>query len=128
MKKFIITIDTEGDNLWNLKDNESIQTENVLFLPRFQKLCEEYNFSPVWLSNWEMLHDIRYLRFIEDVLGRGVGELGMHLHAWNQPPITKLQERGNTINHTYLVEYPQSGTHDYLKHAILTFMQHKKLV
>lgn len=35
---FLITIDTEGDNLW--QNHDRITTENTRFLPRFQALCE----------------------------------------------------------------------------------------
>jgi len=42
-KKFIITIDTEGDNLWEWKEGMPLGTENVNCLPRFQKLCNKYN-------------------------------------------------------------------------------------
>ena len=30
-KKFLITIDTEGDNLWAWKQGDAIRTENVLY-------------------------------------------------------------------------------------------------
>ncbi|MDR8263551.1 deacetylase, partial [Acinetobacter baumannii] len=48
---FLITIDTEGDNLWQKHD--SITTENARYLPRFQQLCEKYGFKPVYLTNYE---------------------------------------------------------------------------
>ena len=46
MKKvFLITIDTEGDNLWNVSDiHQDITTENAKYLFRFQELCEKYGF------------------------------------------------------------------------------------
>ncbi|WP_395754844.1 hypothetical protein [Edwardsiella ictaluri] len=49
---FIITIDTEGDNLW--QNHDRITTENARYLPRFQLLCEKYGFKPVYLTNYEM--------------------------------------------------------------------------
>ena len=54
MKKpaFIITIDTEGDNLW--QNHRVIKTENARYLARFQALCERFGFKPVWLTNYEM--------------------------------------------------------------------------
>ena len=52
MKKpaFIITIDTEGDNLW--QNHRVIKTENARYLARFQTLCERFGFKPVWLTNY----------------------------------------------------------------------------
>lgn len=34
-KAFIITIDTEGDNLWNWEEGAPISTENAKYIPRF---------------------------------------------------------------------------------------------
>lgn len=104
MKKFIITIDTEGDNLWAWKPGNPIHTENTLFLQRFQDLANKYGFKPTWLTNYEMLQDDRYVRFIEKVLSDGTGELGMHLHAWNTPPDYSLEIAQNEAS--YLIEYP----------------------
>ena len=57
MKRFFITIDTEGDNLWDWREGMDIHTENARFLPRFQTLCEEYGLKPTYLSNFEMISD-----------------------------------------------------------------------
>ena len=104
MKKFLITIDTEGDNLWEWKNGEKIYTENTLYLKRFQKLCNKYGFKPVWLTNYEMLMDERYVSFIKEVIGNKQGELGMHLHAWNTPPYFELPQ--DQLGAPYLIEYP----------------------
>ena len=50
---FIITIDTEGD---------------------------------------EMAMSGVFVEFARDVVGRGAGEIGMHLHAWNSPPLDPLTD------------------------------------
>lgn len=105
MKYFIITIDTEGDNLWAWKDGDEITTKNTYFLNRFQNLCSQYNFKPVWLSNWEMLQNDDYVSFVKEQLAQNACELGMHLHAWNTPPIIKLPKSSNS-GAPYLIEYP----------------------
>ena len=104
-KYFIITIDTEGDNLWAWKKGYEIKTENTLFLPRFQELCDKYSFKPVWLSNWEMMNDERYAGFARRVQDEDRGEIGMHLHAWNTPPLYDLVTSDNP-GAPYLIEYP----------------------
>lgn len=68
---FLITIDTEGDNLWQKHD--SITTENARYLPRFQQLCEKYGFKPVYLTNYEMAIDPVYIEFAKDVIARDGG-------------------------------------------------------
>ena len=104
MKKFIITIDTEGDNLWDWKPGNVITTENALYLKRFQNLANKYAFKPVWLSNYEMIADDRYVEFITEVEDDNTGELGMHLHAWSTPPDFALDY--SQTGAPYLIEYP----------------------
>ncbi|WMQ74059.1 MAG: hypothetical protein GPOALKHO_001077 [Sodalis sp.] len=102
---FIITIDTEGDNLW--QNHGHITTENAHFLPYFQTLCEKYRFKPVYLTNYEMAMDDAFVDFARDAIARGNAEIGMHLHAWNSPPAHELT--GNDGCHKpYLIEYPEA--------------------
>lgn len=105
MKKFIITIDTEGDNLWNWKEGDKITTKNIYSLQRFQDLCDKYHFKPVYLSNWEMIQNDDFVSFIKKGLKHNTCELGMHLHAWNTPPIISLP-KCDTSSAPYLIEYP----------------------
>lgn len=102
-KKLLITIDTEADNQWNVSNG--ISTENTLFLPRFQELAESYGFVPTWLTNWEMCQDNRFVRYMRPKNDAGRCEIGMHLHAWNNPPEFSLEER--TDQRAYLIEYPE---------------------
>lgn len=104
MKKFIITIDTEGDNLWAWRPGDAISTENSCFLQRFQNLADKYGFKPVWLSNYEMLSDDRYVKFARNVVEHNSGEIGMHLHAWSTPPEHSIPIAMS--GQPYLIEYP----------------------
>lgn len=99
----VITIDTEGDNLWALP--KTITTENAAFINRFQELCERYRLRPTWLTNWEMARAPRFREFGCDVLRRQAGEVGMHLHAWNNPPLT-AQDTDTPQQQSCLIEYP----------------------
>lgn len=110
-KKFIITIDTEGDGQWNPK--APCLTENAKFIPRFQELSEKYGFYPTWLTNYEMVNNPFYVDYMKDCLKRGTCEVGMHLHAWNNPPEYKL----NKVNdqRDYLFEYPKEIMDEKIK-------------
>jgi len=105
MKHFIITVDTEGDNLWSWHEGMSIYTDNTLYLHRFQELCNKYGFKPVYLSNYEMLMDDRYVTMVKEWADKGLCEVGLHLHAWNTPPLSELKGRYN--GNPYLIEYPE---------------------
>lgn len=106
MKSLIITVDTEGDNLWAWKEGNEITTENSLYIPRFQDLCEEYEFKPVYLTNLEMCLDKRFVQYIRPKHERKFCEVGMHLHAWNTPPEYSLKKI--STGNPYITEYPNS--------------------
>ena len=106
---FLITIDTEGDNLWSAP--RAITTRNSAFLPRFQQLCERFALKPTWLTNWEMVECPVYREFAKDCLARGTAEIGMHLHAWNNPPIEPLTE-DDYAHLPYLIQFPERVMRD----------------
>lgn len=106
MKPFFITIDTEGDNLWEWRKGKEISTKNTRYLQRFQNLCDCYGFKPIWLTNYEMMCDSNYVDFISRVEDNNTGELGMHLHAWNNPPYYELNQVRD--GQPFLIEYPDN--------------------
>ncbi len=125
MKPLFITVDTEGDALW---DNPTdIRTENVLWIPRFQELCEKYNFIPIWLTDYEVVQDDRYIEYIKAKNDAGLCEVGIHIHARNNPPLYKLEgekERGAA----YLIEYPHNIMRDkiaFLKDRLESRLKHQ---
>jgi len=99
---FLVTIDAEGDNLWARP--REITTRNADYLRRFQDLCEQHGLRPTYLTNYEMATAPAFQRFGRDVLARGTAEIGMHLHAWNSPPIVPLTD--DDFHHMpFLTEY-----------------------
>jgi hypothetical protein len=100
---FLITIDTEGDNLWSRP--RSVTTRNAEFLDRFQELCERSGYRPTWLTNHEMIRSQAFRSFASDVIARGTAEIGMHLHAWDSPPLAPLTPDDERC-HPFLIEYP----------------------
>lgn len=103
---FLISVDTEGDGLWWWHPGDKIATENARFLPRFQRLCDRFGFKPTYLTNWEMANDAAYVEFAKQVVADGRAEIGMHLHAWNTPPLCEtMQPRLAEPGQDYLIEY-----------------------
>ena len=119
---FLITIDTEGDNIWSRP--REVQTENARLIPRFQHLCERFGLRPTYLVNYEMAMDDRFQEFAADVIGRGVAEIGMHLHAWNSPPLRPLTPDDDTFQ-PYLIEYSEPVMRE--KIAFMTDLLHERL-
>jgi len=100
---FLITIDTEGDNIWSKP--RKITCRNARFLPRFQALCESYRLKPVYLATYEMAVDPFFQDFGRDVIVRNAAEIGAHPHAWNTPPRHRLTD-DDYEHQPYLTEYP----------------------
>jgi hypothetical protein len=110
---FLITIDTEGDDLWSRP--QAIETLNSRFLARFQHLCEDFGFRPTWLVNHEMANCPTFQAFGKEVLRRGTGEIGMHLHAWNCPPVIPLTDDDHH-HQPFLIEYPAEIIEAKIRH------------
>lgn len=104
MKKyFIITLDTEADNQWDY--DAPITTNNTKYLPRFQELCEKFNFIPVWLTDYEMACDGEFVKYFKAKQNAGLCEIGMHLHGWSTPPEYQLEQKER--ERPFIYEYPQ---------------------
>src|SRR5256885_12691180 len=123
---FIITFDTEGDNLWS--QPRVITTHNARFLPRFQSLCERFGFRPVYLTNYEMAICDVFVEFGRDVIARRAGEIGMHLHAWNSPPLVPLTD--DDLRHQpYLIDRKSTrlnSSHLVISYAVFCLKKKKK--
>ncbi len=109
---FLVTVDVEGDDLWSRPPK--ITTRNAAYLPRFQALCEACGLKPTYLVAWEMANCPVFQEFARDMLRRGVGEVGMHLHAWNSPPIEPLTNDDFECQ-PYLIEYPDKQIREKVK-------------
>jgi hypothetical protein len=106
---FLVTVDAECDNAWARK--KDVSTKNAGFLPRFQTLCESFGLKPTYFTNYEMAKSPAFQQFGRDILERGTGEIAMHLHAWDSPPIVPLTEN-DALYHPYVTQYPESIMRD----------------
>ncbi|MDC8772076.1 polysaccharide deacetylase family protein [Roseateles albus] len=102
-KPFIITIDTEGDNLWGKPALAGV--ENARYLPRFQALCDEFEFKPTYLTNYEMARSAEFVALGREAIARGGAEIGCHIHAWDSPP-EHIITKADHLHHPFLIEYP----------------------
>jgi hypothetical protein len=109
MPRFLITVDAECDDAWSPR--KDVSTANAEFLPRFQTLCESYRLKPTYLTTFEMAKSPAFREFGRDIIKRGVGEIGMHLHAWNSLPLVPLTSDDDRY-HPYLTEYAESVMRD----------------
>jgi len=104
--KFIITIDTEGDNQWD--HGRDLSVVNIRFIPRFQDLCNKYKIKPTYLVTSDICEDDFGREIFTDYLLTGKAEIGAHLHSWTTPPFkNKDGLRKNDKNHAFAHELPE---------------------
>lgn len=109
-KYFVITIDTEGDNIWKRVTTSSgmreIGVDNAKYIKRFQLLCNKYGFIPTYLVDYEMAYAEPFVSQAREWLQEKKCEIGMHMHAWNTPPIYDLPFNRKGHN-PFAGEYPR---------------------
>lgn len=115
-KYFIITIDTEGDNMWRRhysrnSVNNRITITNGKYLLRFQMLCEKYGLIPTYLVDYEMTFSNPLKNMV--IEHNKKLEIGMHMHAWSCPPYYELDRAGG--ENPYITEYPKDIIYEKVK-------------
>ena len=101
--KFIMTIDTEGDDQWD--HGRSLTVENVKYVDRFQVLCEKYGIRPTYLVTSEICSDPYAQDLFSDYVKMNRAEVGAHLHSWTTPPyLAEPGYRQNDEHHTFASE------------------------
>lgn len=103
--KFILTLDTEGDNQWD--HGRNLTVENIKYVDRFQILCEKYGISPTYLITTEICEDSYAQNLFSDYVKENRAEVGAHLHSWTTPPFLHNEGyRQNDENHVFASELP----------------------
>ena len=88
--KFILTIDTEGDNQWD--HGRDLTVENIKFVPRFQELCRKYGINPVYLVTSEICNDAFSRELFTDYIKNYC-----KIYEWEYIPMPQLRPRGFRI-------------------------------
>lgn len=103
--RFILTLDTEGDNQWD--HGRNLTVENITYVPRFQNLCEKYKIKPTYLVTSEVAQDKITREILATYSKTEKAEIGAHLHSWTTPPfIDKEGYRKNDVHHAFATELP----------------------
>ncbi len=112
--KFILTIDTEGDNQWD--HGIGISVENIRYVPRFQDLCNKYKIKPTYLVTSEICNDEFSKEIFSEYAKSEIAEIGTHLHSWTTPPFLDMEGyRYNDDIHAFASEIPEELMSEKLK-------------
>ncbi len=98
---FLLTIDTEEDNAWNLdfKPHSEQTVHNIQWLPRFQDFCEALGIRPTYLVDYPVAVDTEAARVLRDLASGTDCEVGAHLHPWCNPPYRETPGVVNSFFH-----------------------------
>lgn len=113
--KFILTIDTEGDNQW--EHGRDLTVDNMKYVDRFQTLCESFGISPTYLVTSEICEDGYSQKLLSDYVNQNKAEVGGHLHSWTTPPfLPELGYSQNDENHPFASELSYELVSEKIKH------------
>jgi len=101
--KLIITLDTEGDNQWSRQPSRSV--ENIRSIPRFQQLCDRFDFKPTYLCTYDVAAADVFEEILVPYQQDGVAEIGAHLHPWATPPYEPFWDASG-VGQAYPSELP----------------------
>jgi glycosyltransferase involved in cell wall biosynthesis len=91
----VISIDTEEDN-WR-PAREGVTVQNILELPRLQRLLESLGVRPTYFTTYQVARDPRSAAVMREIHDGGHAEIGAHLHPWNTPPLDEEFVPRNTM-------------------------------
>ena len=100
--KFILTIDTEGDNQWD--HGRELTVENIKFIPRFQDLCNKYLIRPTYLVTSEVCEDSYAKEIFTDYLSKEAAEIGAHLAFMDNTPFSWTEMVTDIMIQTMLLQ------------------------
>jgi hypothetical protein len=100
--RFLVGIDTEGDNQWDVAARRHQTFENIYALPRLHDRFERLGVRPTNLVTYPVVTDPRSAEVLNRLLARGNCEIGAHHHAWETPPCTADDVR----RHPYALALP----------------------
>ncbi len=102
---FLVTIDTEEDNAWNLDflPHTELSVDNIQYLPAFQQFCERLGIRPTYLVNYPVVANAAAVKVIRSLAETGQCEIGTHIHPWCNPPYEEERNHRNS----YLNNLPQ---------------------
>lgn len=95
-------------------------TNNILYLPRLQKLFRKYSIAPTYLVNQPVLENDASVSVIRQLAQDEQCEIGAHLHSWNTPPLSLEEEQGKP---TYLSNQSFSRKREKLSNLTQLFKQ-----
>jgi len=96
-QRYLVTVDVEEEFDWTRPiEREGYSLEAVEAITDFQKLCEDYGVTPLYLVDWPVISDPRGREIYGALVREGRAEVGIQLHPWVNPPFEEEINQRNT--------------------------------
>jgi hypothetical protein len=109
-----ISIDTEEDN-W-VPTREGVTVSNIQELPRLADLFASLGVRATYFATYQVVAAADSAAVLRDLHERGTAEIGAHLHPWNTPPDSGIEQRV-----TMLQDYPREAQRQKLERLLDQF-------
>jgi peptidoglycan/xylan/chitin deacetylase (PgdA/CDA1 family) len=93
----LVSIDTEGDNQWDVRSRAHQTFDNTHALERLHDFFARHGVRPTYVVTHPVARDPRSIDVLCRIVQRGDAEIGAHQHAWETPPT----EPGDVERHPY---------------------------
>jgi hypothetical protein len=85
--RFIVTVDTEEEFDWSSPfQRTGFGTGHVRHIGRFQSMCDQHGVKPIYLLDYPIVSDPVAIEIFNEMLTKGICEIGAQLHSWVTPP------------------------------------------
>ncbi|HTK78388.1 MAG TPA: hypothetical protein VL371_24215 [Gemmataceae bacterium] len=120
---FTVTVDTEEEWDWGAGyPTENLSLRNIAELPRLHEACSRHGAAVTYFANYAVLSNPAARRTLLDLHRQPGVEIGMHIHPWNTPPLTR---RGQVPpRETFLHNLPPDQVRAKLEAVYGLFEQH----
>lgn len=85
--RLLVTIDSEEEFDWSGFEADDHQVGRPDDIERLQRLCEDFGARPIYFLTYPLIVDKHTSAYFRGLKRRGAADLGVHVHAWNTPPI-----------------------------------------
>lgn len=89
----LLTVDVEEEFAWDRFSRTDFVIPAIDGLRLFHEDVAALGIKPVYLLTHPMLRDPAHRDFCREILARGEGEIGIHLHSWVTPPFWEQPNR-----------------------------------
>ena len=98
-QRFIVTVDTEEEFDWGQPFSRTgFGLDHVPHIAEFQKFCESFGVSPIYLVDYPIATDPRAAEVMGGPIAAGKAEAGVQLHPWVSPPFEETVSVHNSFS------------------------------